>query len=81
MKASNLVRKFAFLLLLLILPVIRSQAQSGSAFQGLVLDEITKEVIPYGTVAYYNQDKLITRLSTSDSGRFHLEMSLSPTYK
>lgn len=79
MKASNLVRKFAFLLLFILL-VIRSQAQSGIVFQGRVLDETTKEVISYATVAFYNQDKLITGLSTSDSGRFRLEIAESVTH-
>ncbi|MCE7991494.1 MAG: TonB-dependent receptor [Roseivirga sp.] len=72
MKAANLVRSIAFLLLL-IPETASALAQAGMVYEGHVLDQNTKEAIPYATVAFYNQQDLIAGMSTDDSGHFHLE--------
>lgn len=79
MKALNPVLKTVFLLLFT-LTTVTSQAQSGMVYQGRVFDQSSKEAIPYATVAFYNQQELISGVSTDDSGRFRLKITQPITH-
>lgn len=73
MKDSSVVR--ITLLFALLLSSSLVQGQSDKVYQGLVMDKVTKETIPYASVIFYHEQKLIDGISTDDSGRFLIKIS------
>ena len=60
---------------LFIVCTISLYAQQRNNFQGIVLDQNTKEVIPFATITAYNNSELISGTSTDESGKFKLSTS------
>lgn len=79
MNVLTLVRKAA-LLAFLLLEISPAFAQSGTDYQGQVVDSTTQETIPYASIIFYRQQKFISGISTDDDGRFRTTLNQPITH-
>lgn len=79
MRASNMVR-IIVLLFLLLLKTSPALSQSATVYQGQVVDSTTQQSIPYATVIFYDDQKLINGISTDEQGRFRITISQPLTH-
>ena len=67
-------------LLLILISVEPVFSQKNLVYKGIVKDANTQEIIPYATVAIYNNINLIDGVSTNDDGEFQLKKNKDATH-
>lgn len=63
------------LLLFVFIAFVSSAANAqNEAYQGIVIDNNSKETVPFATVAIYNNDILVNGTTTDENGQFKLKL-------
>lgn len=79
MKDSSVAR-IILLIFFLLLKISLAQAQSDRVYQGLVMDKLTGETIPYASVIFYYEAELIDGISTDSTGQFQIKINQPLTH-
>lgn len=66
--------RFFFTLFFLLFAITISSGQQNKIYKGIVVDDETKEKVPFATISVFKKSKLVNGTSTNESGQFRLKL-------